>query len=233
MSTKAQQETSIIEENEVLTYLEFYSGVGGWSYALLEACNQINHQCRKDGIEEETRKKDNSAHQNDVKSIHIQGTLKSRCFGAFDHSDLCHKVFLHNFPEMVQNTNHQTTRKNKKQKVGTKESKPMAIEKLTKDYLENAAVKLWMMSPPCQPHTRQHSNQEQDVNDPRSKSFLHLCNMISQMKKESLPKIVLLENVIGFESVSENILDFLLSVFVFFFVCYVVLLMKEILILYW
>ena len=151
----------------------------GWSYALSDACA----------------------------SIDLRVPLDSHCLGAFDHSDLCHKVFTHNFPDVKQSVIKKATRKNKKQKVNDKkESKPVAIENLTKDYLEDAAAKLWMMSPPCQPHTRQHSNQEQDVEDPRSKSFLHLCDMISSMKSESLPKVILLENVIGFESVSLDVL---------------------------
>ena len=56
------------------------------------------------------------------------------------------------------------------------------------------------MSPPCQPHTRQHSNQQAGLEDPRSKSFLYLCQLIEAMAEEKLPKLILLENVVGFET---------------------------------
>jgi tRNA (cytosine38-C5)-methyltransferase len=57
------------------------------------------------------------------------------------------------------------------------------------------------MSPPCQPHTRQHSNNgEEDLHDPRSASFLHLIRLLSKMSSETLPQLIVLENVVGFES---------------------------------
>jgi len=52
------------------------------------------------------------------------------------------------------------------------------------------------MSPPCQPFTRQ--GLKKDVEDPRSKSFLHLMSVLPQMTIP--PKYILLENVHGFES---------------------------------
>ena len=55
-----------------------------------------------------------------------------------------------------------------------------------------------------QPHTRQHTNQSEDIDDPRSKSFIHLCNMISKMDQNALPKVILLENVVGFGNVSVS-----------------------------
>ena len=55
------------------------------------------------------------------------------------------------------------------------------------------------MSPPCQPHTRQHANQQQEKDDPRSKSFLHLCGLLGEMEEDALPSLILLENVVGFE----------------------------------
>ena len=197
-----------------LTYLEFYSGVGGWSYALGDACKRINNSVLMAREEEREERKDNSVsaaqshQQQEVENTSLP--LVTKCVGAYDHSDLCHQVFQHNFPETKRyeqsttSANHGTKRKNKKLKLGKNaSSKPVAIEKLTKAHLENMSTKIWMMSPPCQPHTRQHTNQKQDVDDPRSKSFLHLCTMISSMQIKTLPQIVLLENVLGFESVSE------------------------------
>ena len=186
-----------------LTYLEFYSGVGGWSFALKEACDNVNRWFKKDQV------------GGDSACI----AFSTHCLGAYDHSDLCYKVFHHNFPEMKNllashqsrastgENNHddrsvgKERRSKKKQKIQTSSQRPIAIEKLTKKQMEEKKADIWMMSPPCQPHTRQHSNQKEDVDDPRSKSFLHLCDLISVMTVESLPKIILLENVIGFENV--------------------------------
>ena len=89
-------------------------------------------------------------------------------------------------------------------------SKTVSIESLTKKNLEDKSAIIWMMSPPCQPHTRQHVNQEEDIQDPRSKSFIHLCDMISTMEWRTLPNIILLENVVGFENVSSKRINLML-----------------------
>lgn len=106
--------------------------------------------------------------------------LKPKLLGAFDHSDLCKTVFNHNHD-------------NKKLFRQT------PIEKITQKQLETLSAHIWCMSPPCQPHTRQHSNQQCELDDPRSKSFLHLCDMIGAMEESTLPCLILLENVVGFE----------------------------------
>ena len=106
---------------------------------------------------------------------------------ALDHSDLCINVLEHNFPPS-------TSRKRKRKSC-------CSIEKLSLDQAEDWAADIWLMSPPCQPHTRQHSKQAEDLDDPRSQSFLHLCQLIHDMKEQMLPKVVLMENVVGFEKV--------------------------------
>eukprot|EP00586_Coscinodiscus_wailesii_P000582 CAMPEP_0172483536 /NCGR_PEP_ID=MMETSP1066-20121228/10530_1 /TAXON_ID=671091 /ORGANISM="Coscinodiscus wailesii, Strain CCMP2513" /LENGTH=422 /DNA_ID=CAMNT_0013247445 /DNA_START=40 /DNA_END=1305 /DNA_ORIENTATION=+ len=58
---------------------------------------------------------------------------------------------------------------------------------------------VWVMSPPCQPHTRQNESPK-DERDARSSSFLHLCEVLSSMAPDALPQLILTENVIGFES---------------------------------
>lgn len=100
---------------------------------------------------------------------------------ALDHSDLCLKVLEHNFPS---------------------KERPVVIEKLTLDQIQEWNASIWCMSPPCQPHTRQHENQQHDLIDARSRSFLHLCNLLEQMEDSKLPRLLLMENVVGFESVS-------------------------------
>mmetsp|Transcript_15268 Transcript_15268/g.31395 ORF Transcript_15268/g.31395 Transcript_15268/m.31395 type:complete len:435 (+) Transcript_15268:271-1575(+) len=98
---------------------------------------------------------------------------------AFDHSTVCNEVYHHN---------------NKFRPS----QKP--IEGLHSRDL-NGVANLWMMSPPCQPHTRQRvglENQERDEDDPRARSFLHLCHLLEELT--SPPSTIILENVIGFES---------------------------------
>ena len=56
----------------------------------------------------------------------------------------------------------------------------------------------WLLSPPCQPHTRQRCPGEAavDAADPRSKSFLWLADRLARC--EAPPAFVCLENVVGF-----------------------------------
>ena len=62
---------------------------------------------------------------------------------------------------------------------------------------------LKVMSPPCQPYTRQHPTTE---NDPRSNALNHLIKMLLKLKNP--PKYFALENVIGFENspICKNLL---------------------------
>jgi tRNA (cytosine38-C5)-methyltransferase len=54
---------------------------------------------------------------------------------------------------------------------------------------------IWTMSPPCQPFTRQGN--EKDLNDPRTKGFTHLMNILENTKYP--PNYFFLENVKNFE----------------------------------
>jgi tRNA (cytosine38-C5)-methyltransferase len=100
---------------------------------------------------------------------------------ALDHSDLCLKVLQHNCP-----SEHKHTR-------------TVSIENLTLEQLHRWSATIFVMSPPCQPHTRQHDNQKRELDDPRSQSFLHLCDLLEEMNESKLPSLVLMENVVGFE----------------------------------
>lgn len=72
------------------------------------------------------------------------------------------------------------------------------INKLSPDIL--------LMSPPCQPHTRQ--GKQQDKKDPRSEALKHILTLIPQIQTL---KYILLENVKGFE-VSEARSDYIRTV---------------------
>ena len=69
------------------------------------------------------------------------------------------------------------------------------IAGLTQRELLKLAPDVVVMSPPCQPHTRQ--GKKRDTEDPRSSPLAHLSNLLP-----SLPslKFLLLENVAGFET---------------------------------
>ena len=172
------KEESLSPEDELasskeleLTYVEFYAGLGGWTMALEDAVGRLcQEQQKQDG--EET-----------------PFLLRLRRLAAFDHSDICRSVFEYNFGDH-----------NGKRKGGKKCCNSMPIERLTLKEMESWNSMIYVMSPPCQPHTRQHSNQQEDINDPRSTSFLHLVDLLSKMKQATLPKLIILENVVGFES---------------------------------
>jgi len=151
-----------------LTYLEFYSGIGGWGYALEHACRSIN---------------------NKNKSIPL---LQPQLLAAYDHSDLCNSVLLHNHKSFnMSSISIPASTNNKKRKKQQSLTSQTPIEKLTLQTLSSFNANIWCMSPPCQPHTRQHTNQINEINDSRSKSFIHLCNMLSEMDESSLPQIIL------------------------------------------
>ena len=146
------------DENE-LTFLEYYAGIGGWRMALHQALDRMKE-----------------------KNSHIN----TRCVAALDHSDLCVNVYQHNFPKDSQSV--RTT----------------AIEKITLKQLSTILkASMWFASPPCQPHTRQHTNQAQERQDPRSQSFQHMIDLLEKLEEGHLPRIIALENVMGFE-VSES-----------------------------
>jgi tRNA (cytosine38-C5)-methyltransferase len=141
------------DDRPVITYVEFYAGIGGWSMALQQA----------------------------LKNVAPKWRLRLRRLAALDHSDLCLKVLQHNYA-----SKHTRTVQ-------------VSIEKLTLEQLHRWSATIFVMSPPCQPHTRQHGNQKLELDDPRSQSFLHLCDLLEEMDESKLPSLLLLENVVGFE----------------------------------
>lgn len=61
--------------------------------------------------------------------------------------------------------------------------------------LESLEADLWLLSPPCQPYTRQ--GKQRDDQDPRAFSFLSVLEKLSQMQRP--PEFICVENVVGFE----------------------------------
>ncbi|CAL1546234.1 unnamed protein product [Lymnaea stagnalis] len=72
----------------------------------------------------------------------------------------------------------------------------MGIEKLSLKLLDSLSINAILMSPPCQPFTR--VGKKGDCNDIRTKSFLHILGLVSQLLNK--PDYILVENVKGFET---------------------------------
>ena len=71
---RASKRTKRNERTNEISYVEFYSGVGGWTMALKRALEKLSSE--KGNGEE-----------------HLQACR----IAALDHSDLCTRVFEHNF----------------------------------------------------------------------------------------------------------------------------------------
>ncbi len=95
--------------------------------------------------------------------------------GAIDINPQANLVYQHNFKgtNLIQKT----------------------VEGIKLDYYNNLDFDMVLMSPPCQPFTRQGNRNGED--DPRAKSFLSLLEIIPQLAKR--PKFILMENVKGFD----------------------------------
>eukprot|EP00730_Choanoeca_flexa_P004572 TRINITY_DN11736_c0_g2_i1.p1 TRINITY_DN11736_c0_g2~~TRINITY_DN11736_c0_g2_i1.p1 ORF type:complete len:357 (+),score=52.64 TRINITY_DN11736_c0_g2_i1:35-1105(+) len=78
--------------------------------------------------------------------------------------------------------------------------KTRSIEHLTVRELEKHDANMWLLSPPCQPYTK--IGNQRDSDDPRAKSFLHLCDMIATMTK--LPTYLFVENVAEFHGSNSH-----------------------------
>lgn len=81
-----------------------------------------------------------------------------------------------------------------------------SLEHVTVKNLDAHRADLWMMSPPCQPFTRNNDTAVRDKVDPRTASFVHLQELLQQMQHQ--PRLIFLENVVGFET-SECCQEFL------------------------
>ncbi|TRY79898.1 hypothetical protein TCAL_10044 [Tigriopus californicus] len=93
---------------------------------------------------------------------------------ALDISEVPNRVYRHNFPDVPHSAKN--------------------ICGLTVRQWQQWAVEAVLMSPPCQPFTRQ--GHQKDTQDPRSQPLLHLLTLLP---KVPTLKYILVENVKGFE----------------------------------
>ncbi|KAF5277223.1 hypothetical protein FQR65_LT03929 [Abscondita terminalis] len=114
------------------------------------------------------------------KSIHeiftkiIKSGVVGEIMASVDINQTANKVYAHNFTStLLLNRN---------------------IQSLSPEYINTLGIDTILLSPPCQPFTR--NGLKQDVNDPRTSSFLHIINILSKLNVQN----ILLENVKGFEA---------------------------------
>ncbi|KAJ3067334.1 C-5 cytosine-specific DNA methylase, partial [Podochytrium sp. JEL0797] len=96
-------------------------------------------------------------------------------FHAFDVNENANTAYAFNFPDPPSSTD---------------------ISQLKASDFDAIGASLWVMSPPCQPYTRNGSRL--NSKDARAHSFISLLEEIPHMK--SPPTHILLENVLGFET---------------------------------
>lgn len=106
----------------------------------------------------------------------------ARMLTAFDVDDAAGRTYRHNFPDTRLSA--------------------ADIASLKASDLEALAADAWLCSPPCQPHTRQ--GLQLGDSDRRSKALTHLVNLLDNGTEAMLPRALLLENVVGFESSSAR-----------------------------
>jgi len=70
-----------------------------------------------------------------------------------------------------------------------------SISELSPRVLDSYEADAWLLSPPCQPYTRQ--GHQLGSADPRAESFILLLDKLDEVEKP--PKYLLIENVVGFE----------------------------------
>lgn len=102
--------------------------------------------------------------------------IEHEIISAFDINTVSNEVYKHNY--------------------GNQPSSK-SLETITVKYLNSLQADLWVMSPPCQPYTRNNETDHRDNNDPRSRSFLHIIDLLGKLSNP--PKYIALENVVGFE----------------------------------
>lgn len=101
--------------------------------------------------------------------------IKAKVVEAFDINDRANDVYEHNFGHRPYQGN---------------------IQSLTAADLDSYGAHGWLLSPPCQPYTRQ--GLQKDSDDARAFSFLKILGLIPHTSQP--PSVLFVENVVGFET---------------------------------
>ncbi|OAY27355.1 tRNA (cytosine(38)-C(5))-methyltransferase 2 isoform X1 [Manihot esculenta] len=105
----------------------------------------------------------------------MKSGVKAEVVEAFDINNVANDVYEHNFGHRPYQGN---------------------IQSLTAADLDSYGADAWLLSPPCQPYTRQ--GLQKQSGDARASSFLKILELIPQTKQP--PKMLFVENVVGFET---------------------------------
>ncbi|XVE63522.1 hypothetical protein DITRI_Ditri07aG0026800 [Diplodiscus trichospermus] len=105
----------------------------------------------------------------------MKAGVNSQVVEAFDINDKANDVYQHNFGHRPYQGN---------------------IQSLTAADLDIYRAHVWLLSPPCQPYTRQ--GLQKHSADARAFSFLNILELIPRMSKP--PDMLFVENVVGFET---------------------------------
>ncbi|KAF5175560.1 tRNA (Cytosine-5-)-methyltransferase [Thalictrum thalictroides] len=105
----------------------------------------------------------------------MRAGIEATMVEAFDINDKANDVYQHNFGHRPYQGN---------------------IQNLTGAELDNYKAHAWLLSPPCQPYTRQ--GLQKDSGDARASSFLKILDLIPEMSMP--PYMLFIENVVGFET---------------------------------
>ena len=158
-----------------LKVVEFYSGIGGWSHALTQLQSEyVNKRLL-------VRKLFDSYLFAKLTQLL---SYKFDVVGAFDINPVANEVYRHNCKIFVPGilpailftvysnqcgnfnlTDVETVGSTKRSRRGFNMEK--SIDQLTPVDLDSLSADLWVMSPPCQPHTRNNRTAKRDTADPR------------------------------------------------------------------
>uniref|UniRef100_A0A6M2F9Y8 Uncharacterized protein n=1 Tax=Populus davidiana TaxID=266767 RepID=A0A6M2F9Y8_9ROSI len=105
----------------------------------------------------------------------MKAGVNAKVVEAFDINDKANDVYEYNFGHRPYQGN---------------------IETLTAADLDNYGAHTWLLSPPCQPYTRQ--GLQKQSGDARALSFLKILELIPHTKQP--PNMLFVENVVGFET---------------------------------
>ena len=102
-----------------------------------------------------------------------ESNVSGKVIAAIDINTTANTVYEYNFPDTkLYNRN---------------------IQSISAEFVNRLNIDTILMSPPCQPFTR--NGLKQDIDDPRTSSFIHVLDLLPKITAENM----LIENVKGFE----------------------------------
>lgn len=105
----------------------------------------------------------------------VKAQVNAEVVEAFEINDTANDVYQHNFAHRPYQGN---------------------IQCLTAADLDKYGADAWLLSPPCQPYTRQ--GLQKDTGDARAFSFLQILELMPSLSRP--PSMLFVENVVGFET---------------------------------